>query len=90
MRTAAKIALNEKKDVIGRIEEHKLCYYSKTHNKYFYDNVMFRDILDVDKSQLQKLMKKYTFEKDDYIEYKNMYLYSENAIKKFINFIYKL
>ena len=59
-------------------------FIDETNNERLYDSYMIRTRLKMSKSQLQKALNKHDFKIDDYILYKNQFLFKESAILDFI------
>lgn len=56
-------------------------------NEILYDTNMMRELLGVSKSQLKRGMVKYNFSEDEFIKYKNQFLFKENSVINFIEFL---
>ena len=52
-----------------------------------YDSYMLTERLRVSKSKLQKLMDQYTFSRNDYVIHQNRFLYTEDSIVRFVEFL---
>jgi len=61
--------------------------YINYNNEVYYDFNTLTEILRVHPSYLKRAIKQYGFSKDDYTEYNNRYLYSQNAVIDFIVFL---
>lgn len=64
-----------------------ISFIDEKSNERLYDSYMLRERLRMSKSKLQKELNKYDFTHDDYIMYKNQFLFKENSIINFIESI---
>ena len=58
-------------------------------NENYYDCSMIQERLNINRSVLQNLMNQYDFNSNDYVVYKNRFLYSESSLINFIEHILK-
>jgi len=58
-------------------------------NENYYDCSMIQERLNINRSVLQNLMNQYHFNSNDYVVYKNRFLYSESSLVNFIEHILK-
>jgi hypothetical protein len=61
-----------------------MTYLDEKNNERLYDTYMLRDRLRMTKSKLQKELSKYNFTSEDYVIYKNQFLFRESSVVKFI------
>ena len=62
-------------------------YNSFVTNERLYDTNMLRETLSVSPSYLKRQILKFEFDQTDFVKYKNLYLYRESSVIKFINSI---
>ena len=61
-----------------------ISYIDEKNNERLYDSFMLRTRLRMNKSRLQKELNQYNFTSDDYIVFKNQYLFKESSVVRFI------
>jgi len=59
-------------------------YINEENDERLYDTFSLRTRLRMSKSKLQQALNKYNFTTEDYIIYKNQFLFKESAIVSFI------
>jgi|GEM_PF-3198181 len=58
-------------------------------NENYYDCSMIQERLNINRSVLQNLINQYHFNSNDFVVYKNRFLYSESSLVNFIEHILK-
>ncbi len=61
-----------------------ISFIDEKSNERLYDSYMLRERLKMTKSKLQKELSKYQFTNEDYVIYKNQFLFKESSVVKFI------
>ena len=61
--------------------------YINENQERLYDNYMLRETLRVSKPKLQRLLGQYKFSPSDYVIHQNKFLYTEDSIVSFIEYI---
>jgi len=61
--------------------------YINENQDRLYDSYMLCEKFRVSKSKLQKLMEQYTFSHNDYVMHQNRFLFREDSIVRFLEFI---
>ena len=64
-----------------------ITYIDPITNERLYDTNMLRETLSVSPSYLKREILKFEFDETDFVRYKNLYLYRESSVIKFINSI---
>ena len=58
--------------------------YTNSDNECFYDTKMLINILNVSKTKLHRMMHALPIQKEDYIIYKNLFLFREDIVNNFL------
>jgi hypothetical protein len=61
-----------------------ISFIDERSNERLYDSYMLRERLRMTKSKLQKELSKYNFTSEDYVIYKNQFLFKESSVVRFI------
>ena len=61
--------------------------YINENQDRLYDSHMLRERLRVSKSKLQKLLEQFDFIRGDYVIHQNKFLYTEDSIVRFLEFM---
>jgi hypothetical protein len=64
-----------------------ISFIDERNKERLYDSYMLRERLRMTKTTLQRELNRYNFTTDDYIIYKNQFLFYENSVVKFIESI---
>lgn len=62
-------------------------FIDEENNERLYDSYTLRERLKMSKPRLQRELSKYNFTSEDYVLYKNQFLFKENAVVNFIESI---